>query len=72
MDAPRLGDPIGEDLLRKLRTLRDLVDAGAVRPDYLLVAWAAGVLKEAGERSLARDYERLARLLLPAFRRDLS
>jgi hypothetical protein len=72
MATPMVGTPISEDLCRKLRTLRDAFHRGRWQPDPIMVAWAAGVLKDAGELGLARDYERIARRLLPSYRKDLS
>lgn len=67
-----IGQPIDEALLRKLRAIRDLIDAGRLAPDPLKIAWVVGVLTDCGERALARDYERIARRLMPSFPRDLT
>jgi len=72
MATPPIGTPLSEDLVRKLWLLRDCIDAGLVQPDPIQCAWASSVLKDAGELALARDFERIARRLLPLFQRDLS
>lgn len=72
MASPIIGSPLSHETVKKLALIRDLINAGAMRPDPIQIAWAAGALKDVGELALARDYERIARRLMPQFRRDLT
>lgn len=67
-----MSDWLPPDLGKKMRALLDKIDAGQAAPDPLDLLMVAGLLKDHGEWSLARDYERRARRLLPKLRRDLS
>ena len=61
-----------DDFAKKICVMLAAIDAGVVRPDPLNLLRAAGVLKDAGELSLARECERLARRKLPNPPRHLS
>jgi hypothetical protein len=69
--TPLIG-ALDPELARKIRALLALADAGRWRPDPLMLAWAAGVLKDHGELALARDCERIVRRHFPNYRRDLT
>ena len=61
-----------DDLAKRICVMLAAIDVGVVRPDPLKLLRAAGVLKDAGELSLALECERLARRKLPNPSRDLS
>lgn len=72
MATPTLDPEDVDHVMRKFRVVLDLIDAGRITPEPLELAAMGQIARDCGARDLAMRAERIARRLLPQWKRDLT